>query len=64
MVFVSGMQILQLEKRLQDQFQVRCALEKALGYRSSANGDISNVEMPKVTPHFHVIERNSVCYVL
>lgn len=40
-------EILQLEKRLQDQFQVRCALEKALGYRPSAHGDISNVEMPK-----------------
>ncbi|EXB96690.1 hypothetical protein L484_011730 [Morus notabilis] len=40
-------EILQLEKRLQDQFQVRCALEKALGYRSSAHGNIADVEMPK-----------------
>ncbi|XP_010243302.1 PREDICTED: uncharacterized protein LOC104587397 isoform X2 [Nelumbo nucifera] len=39
--------ILQLEKRLQDQFVVRCALEKALGYRSSSS-DISNENlMPK-----------------
>lgn len=30
-------QILQLEKRLQDQFQERHSLEKALGYRASYN---------------------------
>ncbi|KAH9711603.1 hypothetical protein KPL71_019805 [Citrus sinensis] len=40
-------EILQLEKRLQDQFQVRHALEKALGYRTSSNVDISNMSMPK-----------------
>ncbi|RWR95659.1 putative electron transporter [Cinnamomum micranthum f. kanehirae] len=41
-------EILQLERRLQDQFAVRQALEKALGYRSSSN-DISNENsMPKV----------------
>ncbi|XP_043714243.1 uncharacterized protein LOC122662623 isoform X2 [Telopea speciosissima] len=40
-------EILQLEKRLQDQFVVRSALEKALGYRSSSY-DISNENsMPK-----------------
>ncbi|XP_010255002.1 PREDICTED: uncharacterized protein LOC104595798 isoform X2 [Nelumbo nucifera] len=40
-------EILQLEKRLQDQFVVRRALEKALGYRTSSN-DISNENsMPK-----------------
>lgn len=44
------MQILHLEKRLQDQFQVRCALEKALGYRSSTHNltNENDVEMPKV----------------
>ncbi|KAL5557204.1 hypothetical protein UlMin_039440 [Ulmus minor] len=40
-------EILQLEKRLQDQVQVRCALEKALGYRSSIHYNTSDVEMPK-----------------
>ncbi|KAJ4966030.1 hypothetical protein NE237_017879 [Protea cynaroides] len=40
-------EILQLEKRLQDQFVVRHGLEKALGYRSSFH-DISNENsMPK-----------------
>ncbi|KAJ4962380.1 hypothetical protein NE237_022319 [Protea cynaroides] len=40
-------EILQLEKRLQDQFGVRSALEKALGYSSSSH-DISNENsMPK-----------------
>ena len=34
---------------MQDQFQVRSALEKALGYRTSTHGDISDPEMPKVT---------------
>ncbi|KAL1316324.1 hypothetical protein HN51_068545 [Arachis hypogaea] len=29
-------EILQLERRLQDQFEVRCTLEKALGYRPSS----------------------------
>ncbi|KAF3438852.1 hypothetical protein FNV43_RR17127 [Rhamnella rubrinervis] len=40
-------EILHLEKRLQDQFQVRCTLEKALGYRSSNHSHTNDVEMPK-----------------
>jgi hypothetical protein len=44
------MQILQLEKRLQDQFQVRWALEKALGYRTSSHESMSELSMPKVNP--------------
>ncbi|EEF40076.1 uncharacterized protein LOC8260588 isoform X2 [Ricinus communis] len=40
-------EILQLEKRLQDQFQVRSALEKALGYRTSSSATVSEVSMPK-----------------
>ncbi|KAJ0097108.1 hypothetical protein Patl1_28839 [Pistacia atlantica] len=40
-------EILQLEKRLQDQFQVRRALEQALGYRTSSHGDIDKMSMPK-----------------
>ncbi|CAI0554358.1 unnamed protein product [Linum tenue] len=41
------MQIQQLEKRLQDQFEVRRALEKALGYRTSSLGEIPEDLMPK-----------------
>ncbi|CAN1331468.1 hypothetical protein LINPERPRIM_LOCUS35336 [Linum perenne] len=39
--------IQQLEKRLQDQFGVRRALEKALGYRTSSLADVSEELMPK-----------------
>lgn len=40
-------EIMQLEKRLHDQVAVRCALEKALGYKSSSQ-DVSEVtSMPK-----------------
>ncbi|GLT39108.1 hypothetical protein SLA2020_133150 [Shorea laevis] len=41
-------EILQLEKRLKDQFEVRRALEKALGYRTASH-DITN-ETPTVIP--------------
>ncbi|CAK9185456.1 unnamed protein product [Ilex paraguariensis] len=40
-------EILQLEKRLQDQVAVRCALEKALGYRSSSHDITNEISMPK-----------------
>ncbi|GMP28217.1 hypothetical protein CsSME_00003855 [Camellia sinensis var. sinensis] len=40
-------EILQLEKRLQDQVIVRHALEKALGYRSSSHAITNEVSMPK-----------------
>lgn len=40
-------EILQLEKRLQDQFGVRHALEKALGYRSSSHDNTNETLMPK-----------------
>ncbi|CAN1224991.1 hypothetical protein LINGRAPRIM_LOCUS930 [Linum grandiflorum] len=39
----------ELEKRLQDQFGVRRALEKALGYRTSSIGDVPDELMPKPT---------------
>ncbi|KAG7990087.1 hypothetical protein I3843_02G008900 [Carya illinoinensis] len=42
-------EILQLEKRLQDQFEVRHALEKALGYRSSFHDNTTEILMPKPT---------------
>ncbi|KAK6922777.1 protein of unknown function DUF547 [Dillenia turbinata] len=40
-------EILQLEKRLQEQFVVRHALEKALGYRTSSQEPTSEISMPK-----------------
>lgn len=40
-------EIMQLEKRLQDQVSVRCALEKALGYKSSSQSIINDVSLPK-----------------
>ncbi|CAL0312757.1 unnamed protein product [Lupinus luteus] len=42
-------EILQLERRLQDQFEVRCTLEKALGYRSSSLVNTDNMVVPKPT---------------
>ncbi|XP_023872638.2 uncharacterized protein LOC111985223 isoform X1 [Quercus suber] len=40
-------EILQLEKRLQDQFEVRRALENAMGYRSSSQDNTTETVMPK-----------------
>ncbi|TXG59553.1 hypothetical protein EZV62_014126 [Acer yangbiense] len=40
-------EIQQLEKRLHKQFEVRCALEQALGYRTSSHGDTDKLSMPK-----------------
>lgn len=40
-------EILQLEKRLQDQFQVRHALEKALGYRSNSQDNTTEILVSK-----------------
>ncbi|XP_020236663.1 uncharacterized protein LOC109816178 [Cajanus cajan] len=42
-------EILQLEKRLQDQFEVRCTLEKALGYRPTSLVNSNNMILPKPT---------------
>ncbi|KAJ0981787.1 hypothetical protein J5N97_010042 [Dioscorea zingiberensis] len=42
-------EIQQLEKRLKDQFMVRRALEKALGYKSSAIDSSNDSSMPKLT---------------
>ncbi|XP_058228559.1 uncharacterized protein LOC131336664 isoform X2 [Rhododendron vialii] len=39
--------ILQLEKRLQDQVVVRCALEKGLGYQSSSHDVTNETSIPK-----------------
>lgn len=46
---ISYVQILQLEKRLQDQFEVRRTLEKALGYKTSSHDYAPEMSMPKVT---------------
>ncbi|XP_010444771.1 PREDICTED: uncharacterized protein LOC104727378 [Camelina sativa] len=43
-------EISQLETRLQDQFMVRCALEKALGYRTASSyilSETNDIPMPK-----------------
>ncbi|KAF2283632.1 hypothetical protein GH714_012832 [Hevea brasiliensis] len=40
-------EILQLEKRLQDQFEVRRAMEKALGYRTSSHVNAPRMSIPK-----------------
>ncbi|KAF7828799.1 uncharacterized protein G2W53_019963 [Senna tora] len=40
-------EILQLERRLQDQFEVRCTLEKALGYRPSSLENSDDMITPK-----------------
>ncbi|CAJ1942649.1 unnamed protein product [Sphenostylis stenocarpa] len=42
-------EILQLEKRLQDQFEVRCTLEKALGYRPTSLVTSNDMILPKPT---------------
>lgn len=41
---------MQLERRLHDQVAVRCALEKALGYKSSSQDFNEVTSMPKVPP--------------
>lgn len=55
------MQILQLEKRLQDQFEVRHALEKALGYRSFPHVDPTETMMPKVVYLTKIAVRICIC---
>lgn len=40
-------EILMLEKRLQDQVSVRCALERALGYRASSHDITTEATIPK-----------------
>ncbi|XP_019194950.1 PREDICTED: uncharacterized protein LOC109188783 isoform X2 [Ipomoea nil] len=40
-------EIMQLEKRLQTQVAVRCALEKALGYRSTCQKTADEISIPK-----------------
>ncbi|KAL2662692.1 hypothetical protein AAZV13_02G054900 [Glycine max] len=42
-------EILLLEKRLQDQFEVRCTLEKALGYRPTSLVNSNETILPKPT---------------
>ena len=44
------MKILQLERKLQAQFEVRSTLEKALGYRPSSIVNANDTIMPKVAP--------------
>ena len=58
-------QIDQLETRLQDQFKVRCALEKALGYGTASSymlTETNDIPMPKVChlyfPKLYISFRN------
>lgn len=55
-----AVQILTLEKRLHDQVSVRCALERALGYRASSHDITNEATIPKVSglylsPHCSVL---------
>ncbi|XAR73922.1 hypothetical protein NMG60_11008052 [Bertholletia excelsa] len=51
-------EIIQLEKRLKDQVVVRCALEKALGYRSCSHDGTNELSVPK--PATELIKEISV----
>ncbi|KAG6648509.1 uncharacterized protein LOC122314956 [Carya illinoinensis] len=55
-------EILQLEKGLKYQFEVRHALEKALGYSSSSHEKITEILMPKV---IYILQtRKALCVCL
>ncbi|KAE8707715.1 putative set domain protein [Hibiscus syriacus] len=49
-------EILQLEKRLQDQFEVRRALETALGYRTSSHEDRNETSVSVTKPAAELIK--------
>lgn len=56
---------MQLERRLHDQVAVRCALEKALGYKTSSQ-DVNEVtSMPKVPPPAPCSRKMNyiICYI-
>jgi hypothetical protein len=62
-------EITHLETRLQDQFKVRCALEKALGYRTASSyvlTETNDIAMPKVSylhfPKLSCLEMSFVHY--
>ncbi|KAH1082183.1 hypothetical protein J1N35_021944 [Gossypium stocksii] len=53
-------EILELEERLQDQFEVRRALETALGYRTSSNYDTSEAPVSKSKPATELVKEIAV----
>ncbi|XWS29341.1 hypothetical protein CRYUN_Cryun24cG0020800 [Craigia yunnanensis] len=53
-------EILQLEKRLQDQFEVRRALETALGYRTSSHDDTNETSVSISKPATELIKEIAV----
>ncbi|KAK8995645.1 hypothetical protein V6N11_075910 [Hibiscus sabdariffa] len=53
-------EILQLEKRLQDQFEIRSAVEKALGYRTSSHEDTNEPSVSTSKPATELIKEIAV----
>ncbi|GMI68870.1 hypothetical protein HRI_000556300 [Hibiscus trionum] len=53
-------EILQLEKRLKDQFEIRRAVEKALGYRTSSHEDTSETSVSVSKPATELIKEIAV----
>ncbi|KAK8674031.1 hypothetical protein V6N13_112334 [Hibiscus sabdariffa] len=53
-------EILQLEKRLQDQFEIRHAVEKALGYRTSSHEDTNETSVSMSKPATELIKEIAV----
>ncbi|XWS41991.1 hypothetical protein CRYUN_Cryun17cG0130100 [Craigia yunnanensis] len=53
-------EVLQLEKRLQDQFEVRRALETALGYRTSSHDDTNETSVSISKPATELIKEIAV----
>lgn len=59
-----SVQILQLEKKLQDQVIVRCALEKALGDGSSSHDFPNEASLPKVAScSLHQMEKYMCSFI-
>ncbi|MBA0770137.1 hypothetical protein Gotri_018809 [Gossypium trilobum] len=53
-------EILELEERLQDQFEVRRALETVLGYRTSSNYDTSEAPVSRSKPATELVKEIAV----
>ncbi|KAG4121241.1 hypothetical protein ERO13_D11G194000v2 [Gossypium hirsutum] len=53
-------EILELEERLQDQFEVRRALETVLGYRTSSNYDTSEAPVSRSKPTTELVKEIAV----
>ncbi|KAE8703795.1 protein MIZU-KUSSEI 1-like [Hibiscus syriacus] len=53
-------EILQLEKRLRDQFEIRCAVERALGYRTSSHEGTDETSVSISKPAAELIKEIAV----